>query len=176
MRDGEGVNLYIANGKTLAGLNGLDAAEPLAESFRKNSLERAQRWLRYVKRGLPHTQNLREPAAVVRVFVGDQDGIEPVEILFDGGEARQSFALAQPRVHEEAGAFGLEQRDVARTSGRENGNTQADGNAPAERHSKTKLQTWKMMAEREHHVNGSAKTAPSIRWRIPRSLWRFAPP
>jgi hypothetical protein len=95
---------------------------------------------------------------VVGVFVGDQDAIEAVEVFFDGGKARQSFALAQAGVHKEAGAFGFEQRDVARTSGRENGNAQADGDSPRGRKPKsdtrkTKRETCKMMAERGNRVN-----------------------
>ena len=74
---------------------------------------------------------------MVRVLVGDQNAIKVVEIFFDGGKARESFSLAQAGVHKEAGAFGFEQGDVARTAGRENGNTQADGDSPRERKPKS---------------------------------------
>lgn len=59
------------------------------------------------------------------MFVGDEDSIEIVDRFFDGGEAGQRFALAEAAVHQEAGALGFEQRDVARTTGRQNGNAQA---------------------------------------------------
>ena len=88
---------------------------------------------------------------MVGVFVGDQDAIEAVKVFFDGGQARQSFTLAQAGVHEEASAFGFEQRDVARTAGGENGNAQADGESPRKR--QPKRETGKMMAERDKGVN-----------------------
>ena len=130
VREREGVNFDIADGKALAGLDGLDTIEALAKGVRKNAPERAQGRLGDIQRGFPEAQGLREAAAVVGVFVGDQDAIEAVEISFDGGKTRQRLALAQAGVHEEAGAFGFEQRDVARTAGRENGNAQADGDSP----------------------------------------------
>jgi len=60
------------------------------------------------------------------MLVGDEDTVDVVDGSFDGGEAGQSFALAESSVHEEAGAFRLEQRDVPRTAGRQNGYPQAD--------------------------------------------------
>jgi hypothetical protein len=80
---------------------------------------------------------LREAVAVIGVLVGDQDGVEAVEVAFDGGEASQGFALAEAGVNENAGGFGFEQGDVARTARGENGDAQADKKAPE----KTKL--WK---------------------------------
>jgi len=55
---------------------------------------------------------------VVGVLVGDEDAVELVDSSFDGGEAGEGFALAEAGVHEEAGALGLEQGDVARAAGR----------------------------------------------------------
>ena len=47
------IDFDIANGKGLAGLDGLDTIEPLAEGVRKNTPERVQGRLRDVKRGFP---------------------------------------------------------------------------------------------------------------------------
>jgi hypothetical protein len=69
---------------------------------------------------------LRQSIAVVRVFVGDQDSVKTIKGFFDGGKPRQRFAFAEAGIYKEAGAFGLEQRQVARTPGRQNGHAQAD--------------------------------------------------
>jgi len=58
--------------------------------------------------------------------VGDEDGVEMVELRFDGGEAGQGFALAEASVHEDAGAIGFEQGEIARTAGSEDGDAKAD--------------------------------------------------
>jgi hypothetical protein len=42
------------------------------------------------------------------MFMGNQDAVEPVNALFDSGEAGQGFALAQSRVNKESGALRLE--------------------------------------------------------------------
>ena len=48
----------------------------------------------------------------------------------DSGEPRQRFAFAEASVNEDAGAFGFEQRQIARTAGRKNGNVQPDRVSP----------------------------------------------
>jgi len=137
VRDGEGVDVNIADGETLAGLDGLDSAKALAEGFGEDAAELLHGGLADIERGFPDAENLREAVAVIGVLVGDQDGVEAVEVAFDGGEASQGFALAEAGVNENAGGFGFEQGDVARTARGENGDAQADKKAPE----KTKL--WK---------------------------------
>ena len=110
----------------LAGANGFHAAQPLSQRMRKNAVHGVHGGLGDVKRRFPESQHLREAVAVIRVFVGDEDAVDAVDSFFDSGEPRQRFALAQAGVYEEAGALGFEQGDVARTSGRQNGNPQAD--------------------------------------------------
>jgi len=60
---------------------------------------------------------------VIGVFVGDQDSVEVVYFPADGREPRQRFAFSQASVNKDAGAFGFEQRQIARTAGREDGHT-----------------------------------------------------
>lgn len=60
---------------------------------------------------------------MVGVFVGDQDGVKVVKVCADGRESRQRFTFSQASVNKDASAFGLEQRQIARTTGREDGNT-----------------------------------------------------
>jgi hypothetical protein len=126
VRNGERVNFNVANSEMLARLNGFDAAEALSKCFGKDALHRLHRRFGNVKRGFPQAEHLREAVAVVRVFVSDKDAVDVLDGSFDGGQAGQRFALAQTGVHEEAGALGFEQRDVARAAGRQYGYPQAD--------------------------------------------------
>jgi hypothetical protein len=64
------------------------------------------------------------------VFVGDEDRVEFVDILADGSEACQRLAFTKAGVNKDAGTFGFEQRQVARTAGRKDVNAQADCNSP----------------------------------------------
>jgi hypothetical protein len=68
---------------------------------------------------------LRQAIAVVGMFVGDQDTVNVIDILFNGCYPGQSFAFAETTIHQEAGSPGFEQRDVARTAGRQDGNAKA---------------------------------------------------
>ena len=109
VRDGERVDVDIADGEGLAGLNGLDAAQALAESVGQNALEGLHCGLGDVERGFPEAEDLGEAVAVIGVLVGDEDCVEAVDVTFDGGEAGESFALAEAGVNEDAGSLGFEQ-------------------------------------------------------------------
>ncbi len=122
----EGVDVNVADGEMLAGVNRLDAVEPLAESFRKNALHGIYGGFGDVERSFPQAEHLWEAVAVVSVLVGDEDTVDVVDGSFDGSEAGQRFAFAQTGVNEEAGPLGLKQRDVARAAGRQYGYPQAD--------------------------------------------------
>jgi hypothetical protein len=130
MGNRESVYVDITDGEMLARLNGFDGTKAFAKGSRKDALHRVHRGFGDVQRRLPHAEHLRQAVAVVRVFVRNEDGVEMLNIFFDGCEPCQRFALAQSGVHEEAGALGLEQRDVARTAGRQNGYPQADLRLP----------------------------------------------
>jgi hypothetical protein len=114
----ESVDVNVADSEVLARLDGFNAFEPLAERFREHAPHCVQGGLGDVERRFPETQHLREAVAMVGVFVGNQDAVELVDGFFDGGEAGEGFAFAEACVHEEAGALGLEQGDVARAAGR----------------------------------------------------------
>jgi hypothetical protein len=109
VRDGESVNVDVADGETLAGLDGFDAAETLAESIRQNALESFHRRLSDVERGFPEAEDLRQAVAVVGVLVGDEDRVEAIDVALDGSEASEGFALSEAGVNEDAGGFGFEQ-------------------------------------------------------------------
>ncbi len=109
VRDGEGVDFDIADGEALAGLNGFDAAEALAEGVREDALEGIHGGFGDVERSFPEAKDLREAVAVVGVFVGDEHSVEMIEIAANGGEAGEGFALSKAGVNEDAGALGFEQ-------------------------------------------------------------------
>jgi len=58
---------------------------------------------------------------VIGVFVGNEDGVEMIEVRFDRGEASKSFAFTEASVNNDAGAFGFEQGKIARAAGRQDG-------------------------------------------------------
>jgi hypothetical protein len=120
VRDGEGVDVNVADAKALAGLNGFDSAETLAEGFRENALKNAHGGLGYIERTLPETEDLREAIAMIGVFVGNKDSVKMIEVGFDGGEPGESLAFTEASVDKDAGAFGFEQSKIARAAGREN--------------------------------------------------------
>jgi hypothetical protein len=109
VRDGEGVDVDIADGEALAGLNGLDPAEAFAEGVGKDALECFHGGLGDVERRFPEAEDLGETVAVVGVFVGDQHGVETIDVALNSGEAGESFAFSEAGVNEDAGAFGFEQ-------------------------------------------------------------------
>ena len=126
VRNGEGVYVDIANCEALAGLNGFHASQALGESTGKDALQRVHGRRSNVKRHLPEPEDLRQAVAVVGVLVSDQDGVEVVKFPADGSEAGQGFAFAKAGVNKDAGAFSFEQRGIARTAGRKNGDAQTD--------------------------------------------------
>ena len=130
VRDGEGVDVNIPDGKALAGLDGFDATETLAESVRKDALERVHGGFGDVEGRFPDAEDLGKAVAVIGVLVGDEDGIEAVNIALDGGETGEGFAFAEASVNEDAGSVAFEQGDVARTSGSKDGDAQADWRIP----------------------------------------------
>jgi hypothetical protein len=131
VRDGEGVDVDVTDGKALAGVDGFDAAEAFAKSVRKDALEGVHGGLGDVERGFPDAEHLGKAVAMVGVFVSDEDGVEVIDFAFDGGEAGKGFAFAEAGVNEDAGGVAFEQGDVARTAGGKDGNAKADEDAPA---------------------------------------------
>jgi hypothetical protein len=55
------------------------------------------------------------------MFVGDEDSVDLIESNFARGQSGESFAFAESAIYEEAGARSFEQRDVAGTSGSQDG-------------------------------------------------------
>src|SRR5882724_3527674 len=110
VRDGEGVDVDVADGEALASLDGFNTAEAFAEGVGKDALEGVHGGLGDVQRGFPEAEDLREAVAVVGVLVGDENSVETVEITPYGGEAGESFAFSEAGIDEYSGGFGFEQR------------------------------------------------------------------
>lgn len=112
----ERVNIDVADGEVLARLNRLEAVQPLSERVGQDAAKRIHCGLGNVKRSLPKAEHLRQAVAVVGMLVRDEDAVDAVDAQLDGREPRQRFALAEAAVHEESGAPGLEQSDIARAA------------------------------------------------------------
>jgi hypothetical protein len=139
VRNSESVNVDIADTEALASLDGFGALQPLAEGLRKDALQRIHSGRGYVQRRLPKSERLGQTVAVIGVLVSDQDGIEVVKIRADSSETSKSFAFSEADVYEDAGAFGFEQSQIARTAGRKYGDAQADRNSPEKSAKRLKL-------------------------------------
>jgi hypothetical protein len=87
VRDGEGMDVDVADGETLASLDGFYAAEAFAERVGEDALQGVHGGLSDIEWRFPEAEDLGEAVAVVGVFVGDEDGVETVDIAPDGGEA-----------------------------------------------------------------------------------------
>ena len=155
MRNREGIHINITDSKALPGLNRLDPAQALPEGFRQNTFQLGHRGFRHVQRRFPQTQHLWEAVAVVAVLVGDEDCVEMMNFQSDGRQAGKRLAFSEPGVHKDAGAFGFEQRQVARTTGRKNGDAQADGNYPR---NLLRPETFQIMAEGDGSVNAQERS------------------
>jgi hypothetical protein len=120
------MDINIADRKALPRLNGFHALQVLAEGIGKDAVQRFHGRSGHVKRRFPQPENLRKAVAVVGVFVSDQNGVEAIKLPADSGKAGQGFAFSKAGVNEDAGAFGFEQRGVARAAGGKNGDAQTD--------------------------------------------------
>lgn len=141
VRDGEGVNVNIADGEALPGVDGFDAAEALAEGFREDTAKLLHGGLGHVKRRFPEAEDLRQAVAVVGVLVSDKHGVEVVNVALDSRETGKSFALAEAGVNEDTSGFGFEQGQIARTAGGKDGDAKADGSFPQVLASKKPVRT-----------------------------------
>ncbi len=110
------VDINIADGEMLAGLNGFHAAQALRKPVGQGAVQRIHGLFRYKQWRFPQSEHLRKTVAVIEVLVSDKDAVDVIDAQFDGRETRQSFAFAQAAVHEESGALRLEQCDVARAA------------------------------------------------------------
>jgi hypothetical protein len=59
---------------------------------------------------------LRKGTDVIRVFVGDDDAVESIDVAADRGQAPQRFFFAEARIYQQPGVAGFEQGAVARTA------------------------------------------------------------
>ena len=139
----------VSDGEALAGVNGFGSAQAFCEKHRAER-DAVSRWLGNVKRRLPDSQHLRQSAAMVRMFVSDQDAVKVVNFAADGGKTGECFSFAKTGVHKDAGVFGFEQRQLpdCRTPGWKHASRWS--------YSPKNNKTFPMMAERKECVNACA--------------------
>lgn len=125
--DDKSVDIDVADGEMLAGFNFFYATQALGESDGEGAMEGIERRFGDVQRSFPKVEDLGETNAVIGMLVGDEHGVQMIEIAFDGSEARESFAFTETGVDKDAGAICFEQGEIARTSGGQDGDAQADG-------------------------------------------------
>src|ERR1700723_2347555 len=116
MRNLKRMDINIADGEMLAGLNGFHATQTLRKPVGQSAVQRVHGLFRYKQWRFPQSEHLRQAVAVIEVLVSDKDAVDVIDAQFDGRETRQSFAFAEATVHEESGALRLEQGNVARAA------------------------------------------------------------
>lgn len=126
MWNGEWGNFDVADGESLACTNVLDALHFLAGRFGKSAYDFAAGRLRQVCGGAPMVQKLRQTARVVRVLVRDQYAVNSLWTFPQRRQAAQRFLATESRIHQKAGMLRFEQRSVAGTARRQDGNSEAD--------------------------------------------------
>src|SRR5207245_6885883 len=86
MRNGKGVDFNVANREALPGVNGLDAVETLRQRVGENPMQRVERRCGDEEGCFPRRQGMRQAAAMVCVFVRNQNAVEAVDIDANSGE------------------------------------------------------------------------------------------
>jgi hypothetical protein len=104
------VHIDIPNAKTLSRLDRFHSTQPFSECVWKDPLQAAHRRFRYVQRYFPQSQHLRQSIAMIRMFVGNDDRIEPVDIFFNRRQPRQRFPFPKPGIDKDACAVAFQQR------------------------------------------------------------------
>ncbi len=106
-------NFDIADGETFAGANMLDAVDFFRGGFGKNTADFNASAFGEVSGGVEMREKLRKAAGVIGVFMGNENAVETLGRLAEGGKAAESFFASQAGVNEERSAFGFQQRGVA---------------------------------------------------------------
>lgn len=120
----------IADREAVSRMEIRDVREALVRRFGNTGHRGAMRGRRKENRGAPEAENLRQSADMIAVLVGDDDAIEAVDPRAERFQPAKSFAFAEAGVDEETGGFRFEQRNVARTAGRQNRNADTDRTPP----------------------------------------------
>ena len=130
VRNRERRNFDIADREAVPRMEIRNVREALVRRFGNTGHRGAMRGGRKENRGAPEAENLRQSADMIAVLVGDDDAIEAVDPRAERFQPAKSFAFAEAGVDEETGGFRFEQRNVARTAGRQNRNADTDRTPP----------------------------------------------
>jgi hypothetical protein len=104
-----------------AGMDRFNAAQALFQTIGQHTLQRTEGLFGNVERSFVQAEHLWKAVAVVGMLVGDENSVDLIESNFAGGQSGEGFSFAKSAIHEEAGARSFEQRDVAGTSGSQDG-------------------------------------------------------
>ena len=126
MGNGEWRNFDVADGELFPRANVLDAFHFLARGFRKGAHDFAAGGLGKICGGAPMIQKLWQATRVVRVLVRNQDAVDSCWSFSQCRQSPQRFLAAKSRVHQKASMLRFEQRSVAGTARRQNGDSEAD--------------------------------------------------
>ena len=130
--NGEGIDFDVADLKALAGADVFKALDGgflpgLFGVLGVHLHDFAMGRLGEVGRAAPVTRQLRDGGGMVGMLVGDQNSVDAVGLgAVERFKAAEKFLAAKPGVDEEGGAFGFEQRGVARAAGSEDGDAERD--------------------------------------------------
>lgn len=118
--NGEALDDDVADGPAGACLKRLDRrrrAIRLPVDQGRSELRNEDRERFFLLRAAP--QQARQTGDMVAVFMGDEDGVDIVDVLADGGEAPLQFPDAEAGIDQNAGFGGREKRRIASTAARE---------------------------------------------------------
>ena len=123
MRNRERVDVYIADSEMSAGVNRFNAAQALFQTIGQHALQRSESLFGDEERSFVQAEHLWKAVAVIGMLVSDENSVDLIESNFAGGQSGEGFSFAKSAINEEAGARSFEQRDVAGTSGSQDGYT-----------------------------------------------------
>ncbi len=113
VRDGERRNFDIADGEAFTGANVLDAVDFFRGGFRKNATDFNASAFGEVSGGMEMSEKLRKAAGVIGVFMGNENAVETLGRLAEGGKAAESFFASEAGVNEKRSAVGFQQCGIA---------------------------------------------------------------
>jgi len=157
VRDCERIDFDVANLEALAGADVLDPLDGgflagLFGIFGVHLHDFAVCRLGEVGGAFPVARELGDGAGMVGMLVGDQDDVNALGLAAaESFKAAKNFLAAEAGIDEEGGAFGFEQRRVARAAGSENRDAERDAKSPL-----------RMMAKCDGDVKGKARRKSQV--------------
>lgn len=115
VRDGEALDVEVTDGEAGTGLVTLDRVGDFAVPIDGRGGAVGE-----VDRGFELADERGEPAGMIAVLVGDEDGVDVLWRFADGGQALNDFAAAEASVNQDARTIRPDKQAVACARGGEN--------------------------------------------------------